>query len=153
MRRGRFTVVKQALIAIVLVGTASALAHLHVMAQSYYPVVRVASPDGLVFVAVHEPTSERAACAVTNSEFLAPFKSLCADCKVVAARCERELGSFEAALNLGRAVPHHLVSAPGLQLAITGPDEIARMTCDHIARAAAGRDVRCLPPQAHKVLN
>jgi hypothetical protein len=138
--------VKAAFIAIVLVGAASVLAHLHVVAQTYYPVVQVASPDGLVFTAVHDATSERAACATANDEFLAPFKSLCRDCKVVAARCERELGGFDPALTLGKALPHHLVSAPGLQLAIAGPDEIARVTCDHIARAASGRNVRCLPP-------
>lgn len=137
---------KAAFIAIVLVGVASVLAHLHVVAQTYYPVVQVASPGGLLFTAVHDATSERTACAAANDEFLAPFKSLCRDCKVLAARCERELDGFDAALTLGKALPHHLVSAPGLQLAITGPEEVARLTCDHIARAASAPGVRCLPP-------
>ena len=129
-----------------LIGVASVLAHLHVVAQTYYPVVRVSSPEGLVFTAVHDPMNERSACAAANADFLAPFKALCRDCKVVAARCERELEGLEAALDEGKAIPHHRVSAPGVDLAIAGPEEAARFACDHIARAAAGREVRCLPP-------
>lgn len=138
---------KQALIAAVLIGVASVLAHLHVVAQTYYPVVRVQSPEGLVFTAVHEPTSERAACAVANGEFLAPFKNMCPDCKVVAARCERELDSFEDAITRQAGIPYPLVFAPGVKLAIAGPGDVARATCDEIERTAPRRDVRCVPPR------
>ena len=138
---------KQAIVAIVLLGTASVLAHLYVVAQTYYPVVRVASPEGLVFTAVHDATSERSSCATANSDFLAPFKSMCPECKVVAARCERELDGFESSLMSGKALPHPLVSAPGFHMAITGPDEVAQSACDHIARSASAGEVRCLAPR------
>ena len=138
---------KQLLIAVVLVGVASALAHLHVVAQMYYPVVRVESPEGVVFTAVHEPTSERAACALANGEFLAPFKDLCQECKVVAARCERQLESFEAAITSHEGIPHPLVFAPGVRLAIAGPGDVARAMCDEIARTSPRSDVRCVPPR------
>ncbi len=136
---------KQAITALLLVAVASVLGHLHVTAQSYYPVVRVATPDGLVFTAVHDATSERGACAAANERFLAPFKSMCIDCRVVAARCERELQGAEAALGEGRS-PHHRIFAPGLQVAIAGPEQAASLSCGHIARSGDAQGVRCVPP-------
>jgi len=137
---------KQAITAVLLVGAASVLAHLHVVAQRYYPVVRIESPEGLVFTAVHEATSERSLCAATNDRFLTPFKSMCSDCRVIAARCERELQGMEAALNDGTSIPYHRIFAPGLQVAIAGPAEEAGRSCDLIARGGFGQGVRCVPP-------
>jgi hypothetical protein len=139
--------VKKTVIALVLVGVASVLAHLHVVAQSYYPVVRVTSPEGLVFTAVHEPTAERGECAAANERFLAPFKSMCTDCRVVVARCERELQGVEAALTEGKSIPHHRIFAPGVQMAIVGPQEAASLSCDQIARSAIAQGIRCVPPR------
>jgi hypothetical protein len=138
--------VKQAITALLLIAAASALAHLHVTAQSYYPVVRVSSPDGLVFTAVHDATSERAECAAANERFLEPFKSMCSDCRVVAARCERELPALEAALSEGKSIPHHRIFAPGVQVAIAGPEQAARLSCRQIAGSGSAQGVRCLPP-------
>jgi hypothetical protein len=146
--RGFRGLVKQALIAVLLVGVASALAHLHVVAQSYYPVVQVKSPEGLVFTAVQDATSERGDCAAANHRFLAPFKSMCSDCRVMVARCERELQGVEAALSNGKSIPHHQISAPGLHLAIAGPEAAASSSCNHIARSSTDqRTLRCVPPQ------
>ena len=137
---------KKVFTALLLIGAASALAHLHVTAQSYYPVVRVSSPDGLVFTAVHEPTSERGECAAANERFLAPFKSMCSDCRVVAARCERELQGVEAALNDGKSIPHHRIFAPGVQVSIAGPEGAASSSCHQIAANGSAQGVRCIPP-------
>lgn len=136
---------KQTIIAVVLVGTASVLAHLYAVAQSYYPVVRVQTPEGLVVTAVHEPTSERGACAAANERFLAPFKSMCTDCRVIAARCERETADIGAQLLGAAAAAQHRVVAPGLQMAIDGPDAAVKLTCEEIARATRGQ-AHCLPP-------
>jgi hypothetical protein len=138
--------VKQALIAVLLVGVTSVLAHLHVAAQSYYPVVQVKSPEGLVFTAVHEPLSERRACAEANHRFLAPFKSMCGDCRIVVARCEREMEGVKAALTERSPILQHLILAPGLQLAISGPEAAASSSCIHIARSSADQGIRCMPP-------
>ena len=136
---------KQVVTALLLIAAASVLAHLHVTAQTYYPVVRVSSPEGLVFTAVHEPTSERGACAAANERFLAPLKSMCSECRVVAARCERELEGAEAALSVGKS-PHHRIFAPGVQVAIVGPDEAASLSCSQIERTGGAPGVRCVPP-------
>jgi hypothetical protein len=108
------------------------LAHLHVVSQSYHPVVRLASPDGLVYTAVQDAKGERQACGAANDRFLGPVKHTCKDCKVVIARCERQLEGFELALHERRQIPHHLVSGPGVRMAIAGPLETAKASCEHI---------------------
>lgn len=125
--------VKQVLIAIVLVAAAAVIAHYHVAAQTYYPVVQINSPEGLSYLAVMDPAAERQACGAANDRFLKPFKQMCEQCRIVYARCERELEGLEARLYNGAAVPHPEVDAPGLRMAIVGPADVAQKTCDYIA--------------------
>ena len=97
---------KQALIALVLIAVGSWLAHLHVASQTYHPVVRLASPDGLTYTTVQDEVQERRACGAANDRFLKPIKEMCKTCQVVFARCERKLEGLEEALAHGAAVPH-----------------------------------------------
>ena len=124
---------KQAVIAAALIAAGAFLAHLHVVAQTYYPVVHVTTPEGLEYTAVFDRTDERRTCGAKNDGFVAPFKSMCKECAVVQARCERELEGLELALSEGKAIPYHRVFAPGLRVAISGPADIARQGCDYIA--------------------
>ena len=87
---------RQAVVAAILIGVSVSLAHLHVVSQSYQPVVQLASPDGLVYTAVQDSKHERQECGAANDRFLAPVKQQCKQCRVVLARCERELGGGEA---------------------------------------------------------
>lgn len=124
---------KQAIIALVLIAAGSVLAHLHVTVQTYHPVVRLTSPDGLTYTAVQDPTRERQACGAANERFLAPVKQHCKDCKVVLARCERELEGLELALMEGEPLPHHRVLSRGMRMAIVGPKDTAKVNCDFMA--------------------
>jgi len=133
---------KQAIIAALLIAAGAVLAHLHVVAQTYYPVVHVTTPEGLEYTAVFEPTDERRACGAKNDGFVAPFKSMCKDCEVIVARCERELDGLELALSEGKAIPYHRVFAPGLRVAISGPADIAKQGCDYIAAELIKRGTR-----------
>ena len=110
------------------------LAHLHVVSQTYHPVVQLAAPDGLVYTAVQDAKHARQECGAANDRLLAPVKKDCKDCRVVLARCEREgeLQGHELAVYEGR-VPEHIVSGPGLRLAITGPEATAKASCQLIA--------------------
>jgi hypothetical protein len=142
--------VRKALIAVALCAAGVALAHMHVVSQRYYPMVKVASPEGVVFVAVQDMTHERRACGDANDRFLEPVKAHCRDCKVIAARCERVVdGVEERALLEGKPLPGYLVVAPGLRLSISGPDRSARENCEYIAGDMLKRGVRsaaCIPP-------
>jgi hypothetical protein len=141
---------KQALIALLLIAVGSWLAHLHVASQTYYPVVRLTSPDGLGYTTVQDEVQERRACGAANDRFLKPIKELCKTCQVVFARCERKLEGLEAALAGGAAVSHYTVFAPGLRIAIDGPVEAAKASCDFIAGDMVKRGQRsaaCLYPR------
>ena len=136
-------------VAAVLIGVSVWLAHLHVVSQSYFPVVRLASPDGLVYTAVQEAKHERQACGAANDRFLAPLRETCKDCKIVLARCERELEGMELALSEHRAVPLPVVSGPGVRMAISGPGAPAKASCEQIATQMVRNGLRsaaCVRP-------
>ena len=142
---------KQAIIALVLIAIGSWLAHLHVASQSYYPVVRLTSSDGLVYTTVQDDLHERRACGAANERFLKPIKEACKQCQVVFARCERKLEGLEAALANGTAVPHYQVFAPGLRIAIAGPAAAAKANCEYIAGDMVKRGQRsaaCVFPRS-----
>lgn len=120
-------------VAAVLIAVSAWLAHLHVVSQSYHPVVRLTSPDGLVYTAVQDAQNERQACGEANERFLGPVKQGCKECKVVLARCERQLEGLELAVHEGKRIPHHVISGPGVRMAIAGPDAPAKASCEHIA--------------------
>jgi hypothetical protein len=144
---------RNTLLGVLLVGAAAFLAHLHVESQTYHPVVQLASPEGLNFTAVLKETRDRAACGAANERFLRPLKQQCKDCRVVMARCERNLEGLERALQDGAATSYHVVVGPGLRMAISGPPQMAKWSCDHIAAGMAGKGIRraaCLPPAAGK---
>jgi hypothetical protein len=95
--------VKQVLIGLLVIAAVASLAYMHVVSQTYHPVVRLASPEeGLIYTTVQDEVAERRACGAANDRFLKPIKSLCKQCQVVYARCERKLEGFEAALAEGR---------------------------------------------------
>ena len=140
---------KQVIIAALLIAAGAVLAHMHVVAQTYYPVVHVTTPEGLKYTAVFDRTDERRACGAKNDRFVAPFKAMCNECQVVLARCERELDGLELALSEGKEVPYHRVFAPGLRVAISGPEAMAKLGCDTIARGLNERGMRsvaCVHP-------
>jgi hypothetical protein len=124
---------RNAAIAAVLIAVSAWLAHLHVESQSYHPVVRLASPDGLIYIAVQDAKHERQDCGAANDRFLAPVREGCKGCKVVVARCERELEGFELAVHEGRRMPYPIVSGPGVRMAIEGPAASAKASCEVIA--------------------
>jgi len=141
--------VKQIVIAALLIAAGAVLAHMHVVAQTYYPVVHVTTPEGLTYTAVFDRTDERRACGAKNDRFVAPFKAMCKECEVVLARCERELAGLELELAEGKAIPYHRIYAPGLRVAISGPADMAKLGCDTIARgltAQGMRSVACVYP-------
>jgi hypothetical protein len=142
---------KQAIIALLLIAVGSWLAHLHVVSQTYHPVVRLASPgEGLTYTTVQDAVAERRACGAANDRFLKPVKELCKECQVVYARCERKLDGFEAALADGDPGPYYQVFGPGLRIAIVGPAVPAKASCEFIARDMVKRGVRsaaCIYPK------
>jgi hypothetical protein len=124
--------VRQGAIALLLMLAGAAVAHLHVAMQTYAPVIRIATPEGLVYTAWFDPRDERRACADASKLFVDPIKARCAECEVIFARCERELQDFEH-LMAEEPGGHHVVSLPGLRIDIAGPAASARRSCHVMA--------------------
>jgi len=120
------------LIAIVLV-VGSVLAHLYVEAQTYHPVLKVATPEGFVYTVVQTATADRNACGKANDRFLEPLKAGCKECKVEFARCERTLSGRELAISMGESGDNHMIVAFGLHMAMRGPAEKIKSVCDKFA--------------------
>ena len=118
-----------------LVALGSVVAQFHVAMQTYVPVIRVASPDGMTYTALFDARTEWRACADANRRFLVPLKVGCAQCAVVFARCERWLDGLQRA-------PGLWFSAPGLRIAIAGPDRAASSSCAEMAADFFRRGVR-----------
>jgi hypothetical protein len=132
---------QQAAIAAALAFAAVALAHMHGESQRYRPTVEIAAPHGLTYLAVQEATAQRQACAAANRRFLEPVKTGCRDCEVLGARCER-IADEEAGPLDAKSVSVYLVTAPGLHLAIRGPEPSARQNCEFIAADMLKRGMR-----------
>jgi hypothetical protein len=84
-----------------------------------------------------------------NDRFIKPIRDHCKQCRVVYARCDRQLTGVEAALLEGQPLPHHIVFSPGLRMAIIGPDAPAKQSCDFIASDLLKQDYRpaiCVNP-------
>src|SRR5438445_13157940 len=141
---------RKVIITVVVVGVASLVAHMYVQSQVYYPVVRLDLPDGLSITAVLPETKERKACGTANDRFVGPFKQTCKDCKIAMARCERHLEGLELAMREGVPVPHPMVVARELRMAVMGPPEAAKASCQIVAADMVAKGMRtavCIPAQ------
>ena len=124
-------------IGVVLAAAAGFVAHMHVVAQTYYPSVRVHSPEGLTYVVVQDEKAERRECGAANDRFLARIKLGCKDCRILAARCTRELEEpLERDLYTAMPVKYSTVVAPGMRMAIVGAEPLAHQSCLAIAAEA-----------------
>ncbi len=117
--------------------------------QAYHPVVHLSLPEGLSITALLPQTKGQDACTDQNERFLSPFK-VCKDCKIGFARCERELEGLELAMSEGTAVPHPVVVAHELRIAVIGPPENAKLGCRAFAADIATKGVSsasCVEPK------
>ena len=120
---------KHILIAAVALAFGGVIAHFHVAAQSYQPVLRVLAPDGVTYTAVLDAVHERPACGAASQRFLQPFAADCPECRVVFARCQREGEDLPELVGASGS----LVQMPGVTMRIDAPPETARRTCEWIA--------------------
>lgn len=140
---------KKVLVIVVLLGAGTLLARYHVANQRYYPVTQLTSSEGYTFHMVQDRVDTRAKCGAANDIFLAPLKSQCTQCTIVYARCERELQGLELKLLMGEAVPHHVVAARGFRMAVEGPAQSVRQSCEAIAAQivrSGGSSAACVNP-------
>jgi hypothetical protein len=140
---------RRALVALTLGAIAAMLSHLYLQGLVYHPVVRLVVSDRLKIVAVLPATKEYDGCRRANEHFMAPFRS-CKDCRPIDARCERELTGVELEISRDAAVQYPVVVAKDLRIAVMGPPEAARASCDLLASNIAANGMRsavCIRPK------
>ena len=109
--------------ALLLGGT---IAHFHVAAQTYYPVIRVSAPGAVTYTAVLDAVPERKRCGEASHRFVEPFKVECPECRIVLARCSRDLEGLEPPAD-------RAVYMPGVRIVIEGGAPAAQLACELIA--------------------
>jgi hypothetical protein len=85
---------------------------------------------------------------MANDRFIDPLKQSCKECKVAAARCEQHLEGLELAIREGAAVPHPVVAANELRIAVMGPPEAAKAGCQVLAANMVANGLKtavCVP--------
>ena len=116
-----------------LLAVGSVLAYFRVRALHYYPTARIETPDGYAFTVVQDVRASRSECGDANDRFLSPLDAICTQCRVVYARCLRELEGVELTLVAEDPPPLYLVRAPGVRMAVTGPLARLKDVCVDIA--------------------
>jgi hypothetical protein len=141
---------------VVLAAGLALAAYLHARNEPYYPVARVAAPGGLTYTAFSGERRGREACVSANELFVEPLRKDCPACTVLFERCESKAEMMKLRV---AAVSEPVVLSRGLTLAVAGPGELARATCELIAQDLAKRGLegsRCLSSKgssssAHRV--
>jgi hypothetical protein len=116
-----------------LLAIGSVFAYYRVRALSYYPTLRIETPEGYTFTVVQDLRRDRSGCGDANARFLAPLRTVCANCKLVYARCLRKLEGVELTLVTENPPPLYVVNAPRLRMAVSGPLAQLETVCDGIA--------------------
>ena len=116
-----------------LLAIGSVFAYYRVRALSYYPTLRIETPDGYALTVVQDVRRERSACGEANARFLAPLQTVCKNCKLVYARCLRKLEGVELTLVVEEPPPLYVVRAAGVRMAVSGPLAHLKDVCDNIA--------------------
>jgi hypothetical protein len=144
LQSGLLPLKKLAGVMLALAGGIGLAAYLYVRNEPYYPVARVAAPGGLTYTAFSGQTRGREACVSANELFVEPLRKDCPACTVLFERCESRAEMMKLRV---AAVSDPVVLSRGLALAVAGPGELARATCELIAQDLVKRGLegsRCL---------
>jgi len=139
-----------ALLIVALLAVGGVFAHYRVATLTYYPTAGVELPGGFAFHVVQQAQPDRAACGEANDRFLGPLAKTCKGCKVVYARCRREIDGTDQLLMTESAPSFYVVMAPGLRMRVSGPADQLGAVCDGIAAqlARGGRvNATCFHPR------
>jgi len=131
---------KHLVIAVATLLLGGVIAHFHVAAQTYYPVIRVSAPGAITYTAVLDAVPERRRCAEASHRFVEPVKAECPACRIVLVRCTRELEELEPPGD-------RTVYMPGARIVIEGGTGAAQRACELIASNVlklGGARARCV---------
>jgi hypothetical protein len=125
--------VKYLVLAILLFACGAGLTQLRVEdEQTYVPVVRTRTAEGLFLTLLHVRVTNQKACQQTVARFAALLRP-CASCTIESSECATELAGIDKAISEGRPVPLYMVAAEGVRISLVGPPSIIKSECESIA--------------------
>jgi hypothetical protein len=101
--------------------------------QSYIPLVRVRSTEGLYITLVQARADRRSACNDRVAAFLTELGDSCPTCTVEASECATKLEGMDMALADGKALPIFTVAAEDIRVGLLGPPSTVRAECEVMA--------------------
>lgn len=132
-----------------LAAVGGAAAYVYDATRDYYPVVRIAAPQGLTFTALLDARSGLKACEAANAELIEPVARECKECRLVFAQCEDKDGALELTRDVRDAARQYWVVSEGLRIAVAGADARAKASCEAVAAQLVdqGMRSRCIHPR------
>jgi hypothetical protein len=141
--------VKYVLLATLLFLAGITLAYVERQEQSFTPIVRLRSYDGLYMTLVQAQTSKRRACNRTIDEFVEALERTCPTCSVDSSECARKLDGIDGALARGDRLPIYTVAADGMRIGVVGPSQVVRAACEGMASqfvSNGSKGAACIAP-------
>ena len=137
----------------VLIVIGIAAAYFYLRTTTWYPVARVATPEGYTLTVVMAPVANRKRCEIVNRAFIDPVIKGCPACRLELERCDGSLSGAEKALVSNDALSDYSVNAAGIRMLVTGPAGIAKGACEQIATdmvRAGAQTAACAYPGAKR---
>jgi hypothetical protein len=100
--------------------------------QSYFPVVRTRTAEGMFLTLLHEPVTDRRVCQQTVDRFAELLRS-CATCTIESKECATGLAGIDRAVAEDRPVPLYTVASENVRISLVGPPNIVRSQCESLA--------------------
>jgi hypothetical protein len=112
---------------------------------AYYPMARVAAPEGVTLGFLQDQRASEADCQAANRLVTAAMLANCKECSLAEARCA---GAPPKELGQTTAGPQDMIAAKGLQILITAPPVAAHALCQSLATGIAANDATAKCVQA-----
>jgi hypothetical protein len=128
-----------------------ALTRLEREPQTFTPVVRVRTENGLFITLLQRAVQKRSVCAAAVETLVVGFDKACAQCSIESTECAAKLEGVEAALARKEPVPFHVVASDEIRIGILGPPKSVEAQCERMASMMANGGVKsatCVRPAA-----
>ena len=104
---------------------------------AYWPVARVAAPEGVVLSFLQDQVKTEADCQAANKRVTATMLANCKECSLAEASCP---GEAPKELAPGGSLSQDVVAAKGLKILIAAPPVAAHALCHSLASVVGAND-------------
>lgn len=117
--------------------------------QSFSPLVRVRTENGLFMTLVQKQVPGKTLCDAVVDKVVEQFGRTCPTCTVESTDCASKLEGIDQALALNQPVPVYVVSSDDIRIGILGPPNSVQARCEGMASfmlRAGVKSAACVPP-------